>query len=81
MKMIRVAMAAIIFLIALSAAGYADEIQVYRSSVVDRPHHVVGTVEAKGTPKSTRALLIAELKQQAAALGADAIMDLQFTWR
>lgn len=72
---------AVILLIALSAAGHADEIQVYKSSRVDRPYRVVGTVETGALPKSTRAMLIAELKHRAAGLGADAIMDVKFTER
>lgn len=79
MKIIRRTIAVIVVLISLSAFAFAGEIEVYNSPTVKRPHRVLGTVEAKGGEALTRGLLIAQLKRQAAALGADAIMDVQFT--
>ena len=49
-------------------------VQVIRRGEPDRPYKELGPIEVKGDPDTPEAELIVDMKQQAAAMGADAVM-------
>jgi hypothetical protein len=53
-----------------------NRIEVYRGNPPGRPYKVIGPVEVSGTPETPASMIVLMLKERAASMGADAVIDV-----
>jgi hypothetical protein len=68
--------AAFVALAACAAHAPAPEPVPLLTELPDRPHEVLGRVEARGAPGANVRHVYEDLRQKAGALGADAVVEL-----
>lgn len=56
-----------------------SKVEVFRGNPPGRPYKVIGPVEVSGTPDTPVSMMVLMLKERAASVGADAVIDVNTT--